>query len=101
MHLLNEHNLIVAMVNKQLITNNKMHIFSSLKSWSTLEESQNLSVLLRTLVFLISSLIYIKSIQNPGIMCTLVLITVELQATTSKKHLVSSGYVFEAIYLFS
>lgn len=27
MHLLNEHNLIVAMINKQLMTNNKTHIF--------------------------------------------------------------------------
>lgn len=27
MHLLNEHNLIVTLINKQLMTNNKTHIF--------------------------------------------------------------------------
>lgn len=66
-----------------------------------LEEAQNVSVLLRrTPVFLISSLIYFKSTLNHGIMCIPVFVAVELQATTSKKYFVSSGYVFEAIYFF-
>lgn len=96
MHLLNEHNLIVTMVNKQLMTN---RCFSSLQSWSILEETQNLSALLRgILVFLISSPIYSKNTQSHGIMCVPVFIAVELQVTASKKYLVSSRYVFEAIY---